>query len=173
MAYSTSTSFIDIAASTERVWAAVTRPELVLRWQYGSHLITDWSVGGPIRFISEWEGQRFEQWGTVLEFSPAQSLKYTLFAPRADLADVPENYFVMTYTLTRSGDSTRITIVQEDPRPSEGGDDLFEGAGDDGDEFEDELDDEEYESGEGRFADDGAAREENPVLIALKELCEE
>jgi uncharacterized protein YndB with AHSA1/START domain len=161
MAYSTSTSFTDIRASADRVWAAVTRPELVERWQYGSRLITDWSIGGPIRFVSEWEGRRFEQWGTVLEFEPLHGLKYTLFAPRPDLTDSPENYFTMTYTLTPVGDRTRITIVQVDPRPSV----------DDGGEFEEDFD-EDDDAAEAAAAATTQA-DENPVLIALKELCEE
>ncbi|UFS57451.1 SRPBCC family protein [Subtercola endophyticus] len=174
MAFSTSTSFIDIDAGADRVWAAVTQPELVARWQYGSRLLTDWRVGGPIRFVSEWEGQRFEQWGTVLSYEVPRELSYSLFAPRPDLADVPENYFTMTYTVSPVANSsgaprTRLTIVQVDPRPAapgdEGADEQFDG------EFDEQFDGDDEVQGE--FADDGAVETESPVLIALKELCEE
>jgi len=47
-------------------------------------------------FHAEWNGQRFEQWGRVIAFNPRVSLKYSLFAPRPDLTDSPENYFFMT-----------------------------------------------------------------------------
>ena len=82
----------------------------------------------------------FEQWGTVLEFAPTKLLKYSLFAPRPDLADSPENYFFMSYALNEAGGSTTLTITQDDPRP---------GTGDGG-------------------SDAGA--EENSVLKTLKEL---
>ncbi|MEF2977559.1 SRPBCC domain-containing protein [Subtercola sp. YIM 133946] len=188
MTNTTSTSYIDIAAGADRVWAAVTRPDLVQRWQYGSRLITDWNVGGPIRFVSEWEGQRFEQWGTVLSVDSGRSLAYTLFAPRPDLADAPENYFTMTYTLepAPSGSGTRITIVQDDPRPAAPGEESFgDDFGDDDGGFGDDFGSDGGfggDSGDGGFGDgtdeggfgdeDGGADTANPVLIALKELCE-
>ncbi len=95
----TNISKITIKASTEQVWDALTNPEKVKQWQYGSELTTDWNVGNEIRFKSEWEGQIFEQWGTVFEFKSNQKLKYNLFAPRPDLEDKPENYFQMEYKL--------------------------------------------------------------------------
>ncbi len=111
-----STSVITITAPREIVWLAVTRPENVRRWQYDSDLTTDWVVGGPIRFRAEFQGQVFEQWGTVLEFDAPKRLRYTLFAPRPGLEDRPENYFTMTYELTDDDGTTKLTFIQEDPR---------------------------------------------------------
>ncbi|WP_407341547.1 SRPBCC domain-containing protein [Pengzhenrongella phosphoraccumulans] len=139
---SDSVSEIDVAASPAAVWETLTVPALVKRWQYGSDLVTDWAVGSPIRFTVQWEGGRFEQWGTVLEFDRPRQLSYSLFAPRPDLADAPENYFTMTYLLTPLEDGgTRVSITQHDPRP---------GAGE-------------------AEADEGA---ENPVLIELRTVAE-
>ena len=113
----TNISKLIINASKEKVWKALTEPEKVKAWQYGSDLITDWNVGKEIRFKSEWEGQIFEQWGTVLEFEPYERLKYNLFAPRPDLTDKPENYFEMEYRLTEKNNKTELEIIQEDNRP--------------------------------------------------------
>ena len=113
----TNISKLIINASTEQVWDALTNPEKVKAWQYGSELITEWKVGNEIRFKSEWEGQIFEQWGEVLEFEPNEKLKYNLFAPRPDLEDKPENYFEMEYKLTEKENGTELLIVQEDNRP--------------------------------------------------------
>jgi uncharacterized protein YndB with AHSA1/START domain len=112
-----SKSSIHIEASRETVWSVVTEPIYVTQWQYGSHLQTDWSVGSQIRFISEWQGQTFEQWGTVLHVDAPNRLAYSLFAPRPDLEDKPENYFTMTYILDGDEGATTLTILQEDPRP--------------------------------------------------------
>ena len=117
---SISTSKIMINAPVERVWETVTKPELVKQWQYGSDLITDWAIGGRIVFHSEWEGNVYEQWGKVLEFNPCQVLRYSLFAPRPDLEDKPENYFTMSYILSHEGDGTLLTIEQNDNRPGAG-----------------------------------------------------
>jgi uncharacterized protein YndB with AHSA1/START domain len=139
----TSVSSITISASPVTVWAALTEPTYVARWQYGSVLTTDWKVGSPIRFTTEWEGQVFEQWGTVLSFDEPSTLHYSLFAPRPDLADAPENYFTMTYELRSAGDTTTVTITQDDPRVS------------------DEPDSADAESDEA-----------NPVLLALRDVAE-
>lgn len=112
------TSTLKINASKQRVWDTLTKPELVKQWQYGSDLITTWQVGSPIRFRSEWQGKVFEQWGTVLKVQSNETIEYSLFAPRPDLEDKPENYFKMIYTLTSDNGDTRLEIVQEDHRPN-------------------------------------------------------
>jgi Activator of Hsp90 ATPase homolog 1-like protein len=61
-----STSGVRIEGPRETVWSIITDPTYIKQWQYGNILSTDWSVGSPIRFTSEWEGKTFQQWGTVL-----------------------------------------------------------------------------------------------------------
>ena len=92
----TSESTVVIRAPAKKVWPALTRPDLVKQWQYGSDLLTTWEVGTPVVFRNEWNGNVFEQWGTVLEFAPVSRVKYSLFVPR------------LTSRLVR----------QDDPRPS-------------------------------------------------------
>ncbi|MBN8217916.1 MAG: hypothetical protein J0L75_14835 [Spirochaetes bacterium] len=53
----------------------------------------------------------------MLEFNPFKSLSYTLFAPRPDLIDKPENYFTMKNCLTDDSGTTALEIFQEDGRP--------------------------------------------------------
>jgi uncharacterized protein YndB with AHSA1/START domain len=125
----TSDSTVKILAPAKKVWLALTSPALVKQWQYGSDLQTTWEVGTSIVFRNEWNGQVFEQKGTVLEFSPESRLKYSLFVPRPDLQDIPEHYFFMTYELAESDGTTSLLVRQEDPRPSLPGE---SSAGDDG-----------------------------------------
>ena len=54
--------------------------------------------------------------GKVIEFKPTEKLSYTLFAPRPDLEDKPENYFIMNYILTEINRETKLEIIQEDNR---------------------------------------------------------
>lgn len=108
---------LEFAVPRERVFAALTEPEVVRAWQYKSVLETDWTVGSPLRFTSEWEGRVFTQWGTVLAFEPARRVSYSLFAPRDDLEDCPEHRFTMTYELEDVPGGARLTIRQADPRP--------------------------------------------------------
>ena len=114
----TSDSMVKIIAPMRKVWLALTVPDLVKQWQYGSDLLTTWEVGTPIIFRNEWDGRVFEQKGNVLEFSPESRLKYSLFFPGPDLQDSPANCFFMTYELTESEGVTSLLVRQEDPRPS-------------------------------------------------------
>ena len=114
----TSDSIVKIVAPTRKVWLALTVPDLVKQWQYGSDLLTTWEVGTPIIFRNEWNGRVFEQKGSVLEFLPESRLKYSLFFPHPDLQDIPEHYFFMTYELTESEGVTSLLVRQEDPRPA-------------------------------------------------------
>ncbi len=109
-------SIITINATMQKVWDTITKPELVKQWQYGSDLITNWVVGDDIIFRTEWEGIVFEQWGKILEMQPIKLIKYSLFAPRPDLEDKPENYFIMSYILKKENGQTKLEIIQEDNR---------------------------------------------------------
>lgn len=112
----TNISRVTINATPEKVWSTLTQPSFVKRWQYGSDLHTSWEVGSEIRFVTKWEENSFEQWGTVLEFSPFHKLRYSLFAPRPNLEDKPENYFEMIYLLDDDNGKTHLEIIQEDNR---------------------------------------------------------
>lgn len=112
----TNISRITINAPLQKVWDALTKPEFVKLWQFGSDLQTTWKIGSKIKFTTEWEGNIFEQWGTVLEYVPITQLRYSLFAPRPDIDDKPENYFEMMYTLTEENGNTHLEITQEDNR---------------------------------------------------------
>ena len=114
----TNISTIKINAPRQKVWDTVTNAELVKLWQYGSDLLTSWEIGSDIRFRTEWEDKVYEQWGKVLEVRPNEIVKYSLFAPRPDLEDKPENYFIMSYVLIDDNGQTKLEIIQEDSRPN-------------------------------------------------------
>ncbi|WP_276134066.1 SRPBCC family protein [Polluticoccus soli] len=110
-------SAITINATKEKVWDALTKPELVKLWQFDSDLTTDWQVDSDIRFTTRLDGTVMEQWGRVLDIRPLELLRYSLFAPGPDIEDKPENYFIMSYILTDDEGNTNLEIRQEDNRP--------------------------------------------------------
>lgn len=111
------TTVLTLGASREAVWDALTLAELVRRWEYGSALETNWDEGSPIRYVAHFQGRVFEQWGTVRRVERPSYVEYSLFAPREDLEDRPENYFTMTYELAERDGGTELTITHADPRP--------------------------------------------------------
>ena len=114
----THTATVTTKASAEKVFDALTQPEFVKKWQYGRVVTTDWKEGNEIRFRTEVEGYVTEQWGTVLAVRKNELIRYSLFTPRTDMEDKPENYNVTSYVLTTVGGQTKIELIQEDNRPS-------------------------------------------------------
>lgn len=116
----TYTAEIVVEASTQKVFDALTKPELIKLWQYGRVVTTDWKVGGNIKFRSEWEGsvETLEQWGTILEFRPNEFIKYRLFTPGFHLEDKMENYCVTSYILVNENGRTRVELTHQDNRPN-------------------------------------------------------
>ena len=104
---------IDINASAIKVWEALTTPELIKEYFFGTDAISDWKVGSSIIFKGEWQGKTYEDKGTILEVVPGKLLKYTYWSSLSGLQDDQENYLDITYELTESNDSTILTITQE------------------------------------------------------------
>ncbi len=104
---------ITITAPIEKVWAALTKPELVKQYFFGTDLVTSWQIGSPIFFRGEWDGTAYEDKGTVVAFNPLSNLRYTYLSSWSDLADEPENYANITYALQEEGDTTVLTVTQD------------------------------------------------------------
>jgi len=116
----TYTAEIVVDASTQKVFDALTKPELIRLWQYGRVVTTDWKVGGNIKFASESEGgsETLEQWGTILDFRPNEFIKYRLFKPGCGLEDKVENYGVTSYALVSEQGLTKVELIHQDNRPN-------------------------------------------------------
>ncbi len=59
-----------IHAPASNVWDAITKPELIKQYMFGTDVITDWKVGHPIIYRGEWQGKPFEDKGKVLKVEP-------------------------------------------------------------------------------------------------------
>ncbi len=105
------TTIIDAPAS--KVWEALTNPELIKRYMFGTDVITDWQVGSPITYRGEWEGKPFEDKGKVLEVKREKSLITTHWSPLSGVPDTPENYHTVAYQLSEKNGGTQVTITQD------------------------------------------------------------
>ncbi len=102
-----------IHAPASRVWEALTQPELIKQYFFGSDIVTDWKVGSPIYYRGEWQGRSYEDKGTVLEFEPNKRLVATHWSPLSGVPDIPENYHMVTYLLQEHDGNTDVTILQD------------------------------------------------------------
>lgn len=102
-----------IHAPASKVWEAITKPDLIKQYLFGADVISDWKVGSPITYKGEWQGKSFEDKGKILTLEPEKLLVSTHWSPLSGVPDSPENYHTVTYTLTGKGDSTDVTIAQD------------------------------------------------------------
>ena len=102
-----------IDAPAARVWDALTKPELIKQYLFGSDVVTDWKVGSPIYYRGEWQGRAYEDKGTVLEVQKNRRLVSTHWSPLSGVPDVPENYHTVAYELSERDGRTDLTIIQD------------------------------------------------------------
>jgi uncharacterized protein YndB with AHSA1/START domain len=117
---------IMLNAPATKVWEALTKPELVKQYLFGTDMITDWKVGSPIKYRGVWQGKAYEDKGKVVEYIPGKLIVSTFWSSLEGLPDTPENYKTVRYELSSQGSQTRLTITQDnnnseaDARHSEG-----------------------------------------------------
>jgi uncharacterized protein YndB with AHSA1/START domain len=102
-----------INAPTSKVWEALTRPELIKQYLFGTEVTTDWQVGSPIRYRGVWQGKSYEDKGKILELEPGKLIVSTYWSPLAGLADIPENYKTVRYELLSVCSGTRLSVAQD------------------------------------------------------------
>ena len=104
---------IIINASASRVWDALTKPDLIKQYLFGTEVATDWQVGSPITYKGTWEGKTYEDKGKILQIEPGKLLVSTYWSSFSGVPDIPENYQTVRYELSAEGDGTRLTITQD------------------------------------------------------------
>lgn len=69
---------VTVAASPAEAWRALTDPEVVSRYYFGTSPRTTWEVGSPIEFVDD-DGDA-QIVGEVLEYEPPTRLAHTFIA---------------------------------------------------------------------------------------------
>ena len=103
----------NIHAPIKKVWEALTEPEIIKQYFFGTNTITDWKIGSPIKFKGEWKGKSYEDKGTVLDIKPNKLIKYKYWSSMSGIEDKPENYVTITYELSGEDNDVNLIINQE------------------------------------------------------------
>lgn len=104
---------VTIQATPPEVWRALTDPDLIRRYFFGTTVDTTWAEGSPITWTGEWQGTEYRDRGIVLEVREPELLRTTHFSPLSGQADAPENYHELTFRLVADGDATVVTLDQD------------------------------------------------------------
>jgi uncharacterized protein YndB with AHSA1/START domain len=102
-----------ISAPASRVWDALTNPEIIRQYLFGTQAVSDWKEGSPLAFKGEWEGKTYLDKGIILKSEPEKIFQYTYLSSFSNLPDRPENYANVTYELHQDDGETILTVKQE------------------------------------------------------------
>ena len=89
-----------INAPLSKVWDALTNPEIIKEYLFGTETITDWKVGSEVIFQGEYQGHKYKDKGLVVENMTNRILSYRYWTAFSGLEDKPENYSLVTYNLS-------------------------------------------------------------------------
>jgi uncharacterized protein YndB with AHSA1/START domain len=109
-----------VSAGPEKVWKALTDPELIKKYLFGTEAVSDWKVGSPIAYRGVWEGKAYEDKGTITELEPNRRFVSTYWSAFSGLPDKPENYATVTYLLEKEGPGTKLRVIQDNNASEEG-----------------------------------------------------
>lgn len=95
------------------VWKTLTEPALMKKWmgepEMEINIHTDWTVNSPF-IITGFHHVKFTSKGTVLQFDENSALTYSHFSSVSRLADIPDNYSIIAFTLKPLEDQTALTV---------------------------------------------------------------
>ena len=104
---------IEINAAISEVWDALTNPDKIKLYLFGTEVVTDWKAGSPIVFQGEYQGQQYKDGGTILAIEPEKLFQYTYWSGFSGLEDKPENYSTITFSLVNKGNQVSLTLTQQ------------------------------------------------------------
>ena len=102
-----------INAPAGKVWEALTKPEIIRQYMFGTSVVSDWKVGSSILWKGEWQGKPYEDKGKILDLEEERMLQYSHFSPLTGKPDVPENYHTVTVELAADGQQTAVSLSQD------------------------------------------------------------
>ena len=113
------TAQCEIDAPPEKVWRALTDPQLIKKYMFGSEVRTDWKPGSPITWQGEFEGRKYMDKGEIIAVEPGRRLEITHFSPLTGQEDRPENYHRVSYGLQQTDGGTSLRLTQDNSSSAE------------------------------------------------------
>lgn len=103
---------ITINAPITKVWQVLTDPILIPKFYFGMDWKTDWKKGSNIVFSGDYDHQKFEDKGNILDIEKERFILFNYFNPEWGDEDIPENYKIMRFELEDKNDKTIFSVFE-------------------------------------------------------------
>ncbi len=107
------TAETEVDSTPARLWTALTEPDEIAAYMWGTQVDTTWEVGSPVTWNGEHDGKAYQDKGVVLAYDEPDVLSVTHYSPLMGQPDEPKNYHTLVYTLVAEGDRTRVSLTQD------------------------------------------------------------
>lgn len=114
MPHTTVAQSIEIAATPDRVWDALTDRDNGRVWRSADY-DTDWQPGSAIAITAQIGPKRYRDKGTVLTVERPTRLTYQFLPRVSGLPDVPESYSLVSFEIESRGDGVNLTVTHTVP----------------------------------------------------------
>lgn len=104
---------VTIDTPADKVWKAITTPELISKYLFGTKVESDWKEGSAIAYSGVHQGNEYHDKGTIIKLEPNQIFASTYWSSMGGKEDKPENYNLVTYFLHKNDSTTTVTLVQD------------------------------------------------------------
>jgi len=105
---------IYIKTTPERLWDAITDPEIRAKYNFGAEVKTDWAIGSHLLLVTP-KLERPLGEGEVLEVDPPRRLVHTMVALWSDEVE-REGASRVTWEIEPVADSCRLTVTHDQLR---------------------------------------------------------
>jgi uncharacterized protein YndB with AHSA1/START domain len=102
-----------ISSSSQTIWQVLTNPQHIKKYLFGTETETDWKRGSKIVFRGEYQGQSYEDHGTIKDIEKEKFIVYDYWSSFSGVADIPGNYSLITYKLAVQKDGVMLSVEQK------------------------------------------------------------
>jgi uncharacterized protein YndB with AHSA1/START domain len=109
---------VTLAAHPDRVYAALTAPEEIVRYFPYERVESEGGVGGAITFHGELGGQPFTDYGRITAAEPGREFAYAYWSTNHGTPRTPEHHLTIRYVLEPVGDDGTALRVEHGNVPA-------------------------------------------------------
>jgi len=104
---------IVIKSPVTKVWESLVNLEMAKKYFWGAEVSTDWKIGSQITFRGEFNGNKYEEKGRILQFISENLLEYSHWSSLEGIPDVLKNYRKWTFKLSKEGRNVNLSIAED------------------------------------------------------------